>query len=128
MQTAEYGLSNDSPLLRSFNGPGKWSVAIKRLMGARGVVELDVFGEDPKKMGVAENDDLVETIPPDRSDHTFGARILPGRTWCGDHFFDFHVFEAIPEDAPVDAIAITDQVLWCFVEWECFDKLLRRPC
>ena len=63
MQTTEDRLGHDSAMLRSFNGPGKWSVVIKRLMRARGVVVLDVLGEDPNQVGLAENDDLVETIP-----------------------------------------------------------------
>ena len=63
MQTTEYGLGKNSPPLRTFNGSRKWGVVIKRLMRARGVVVLDVFGENPNQVGLAENDDLVEAVP-----------------------------------------------------------------
>jgi hypothetical protein len=34
-------------------------------------------------MHLAQDNDVVHTLTPDRSDQPFGKAILPGRGWCG---------------------------------------------
>ena len=65
MQSTKDRLGNDSALLRGFDAPRYWSVVIKRLMRARGVVIVDVVGEDPSQVRFAENDDMVEAFTAD---------------------------------------------------------------
>ena len=91
MQSTKDPLGNDSALLRGFDAPRYWSVVIKRLMRARGVVVVDVFGEDPSQVRFAEKDETVEAFTADRSDHPFSERVLPGRTWRDHDFLDSHV-------------------------------------
>src|SRR6476469_10038345 len=45
-----------------------------------------IFGtrfEYPAQMRLAQNNDVVHPLTPDRSDQPFGKTILPGRSWCG---------------------------------------------
>jgi hypothetical protein len=37
---------------------------------------------------LAQDDHVVETLPADRADHTFGLRILPGVSGSNEHFLD----------------------------------------
>lgn len=128
MQSTKDRLGNDSALLRGFDAPRYWSVVIKRLMRARGVVVVDVFGEDPSQVRFAEKDDMIEAFTADRSDHPLSERVLPGRTWRDHDFLDSHVLEPLLEAVAVDAIAITDQMLRSLVEGEGLDDLLCGPC
>jgi hypothetical protein len=34
-------------------------------------------------MHLAQDNDVVHTLTPDRSDQPFGKAVLPGRSWCG---------------------------------------------
>lgn len=63
MQSTKHGLGNDSALLGMFDAPRYGSVVIQRLMRARGVIVVEVFGEDPNQVRFIENDDVVETFP-----------------------------------------------------------------
>jgi hypothetical protein len=40
---------------------------------------MSVRFQNPSEMRLAQNDDVVQTITPDRSDQPFGKAILPGR-------------------------------------------------
>jgi hypothetical protein len=45
------------------------------------VVIFGVRFEYPAQMRLAQNNDVVHTLTPDRSDQPFGKAILPGRSW-----------------------------------------------
>ena len=128
MQSTKDRLGNDSALLRGFDAPRYWSVVIKRLMRARGVVVVDVFGEDPSQVRFAENDDMVEEFTADRSDHPLSERVLPERTWRNHDFLGSHVLESLLETVAVETIVITDQIRRSLVEGEGLDDLLCGPC
>jgi hypothetical protein len=34
-------------------------------------------------MDLAQDNDVVQTLTPDRSDQPFDKAVLPGRGWCG---------------------------------------------
>jgi len=79
-------------------------------------------------MRFAQHDDVMEAFPPNRADHTFSVRVLPGRSWRDQDLSDGQVLEPVPEIAAVDRILIPNQVLgFAAVSGERFDNLLRRP-
>jgi hypothetical protein len=41
-------------------------------------------------MRLAQDNDVVRTLTPDRSDQPLGKTILPGRGWCGRLVPDAH--------------------------------------
>jgi hypothetical protein len=61
-------------------------------------------------MHLAQDNDVVHTLTPDRSDQPFGKAILPGRGWCGRLVPDTHGAQSACDDAAVDPVAITDEV------------------
>ena len=47
-------------------------------MSSDAVVVMSVRFQNLAEMRLAQNDDVVQTITPDRSDQPFGKAILPG--------------------------------------------------
>src|SRR6201997_2358014 len=62
-------------------------------------------------MRLAQHNDLVHTFTPDRSDQPFGKSILPGRRWCNGPIPDAHGAQSARDDAAIDPVAITDEVV-----------------
>ena len=62
-------------------------------------------------MHLAQDNDVVHTLTPDRSDQPFGNAILPGRGWCGRLVPDAHGAQSARDDAAIDPVAIADEVV-----------------
>ena len=58
---------------------------------------------------------------------SFGKAIPPRRSRRNRLIADAHGPQSPPDNATVDAVAITDQIAWRFVPGKCFDNLLRNP-
>ncbi len=78
-------------------------------------------------MGFVEYDDMFETLSADTADQAFNVRILPGRSWRRDNFFDAHVLDALAELHTVDAVAVSDQEARRVAIRKGFDDLLGSP-
>jgi hypothetical protein len=111
VESAEDGLDDDSALLGRLDAPLQRGVVRERLMRARGVVVVEVFGEDPDQVGLAEHDDVVEALSADRANDSLDERVLPKRPWRDHDLFDSQVPETLLEVASVGSIPITDQIL-----------------
>src|SRR3984893_13890733 len=61
-------------------------------------------------MSLAQDNDVVLTFTPDRSDQPFRKAILPGRGWCGRLVPDPHGAQSARHEAAINPIAITDHV------------------
>src|ERR1700682_3574658 len=61
-------------------------------------------------MRFAPDDDMMETLTPDRSDQPFGKAVLPGRGWCGRLVPDTHGTQSACDDGIIDPIAVPDHV------------------
>ncbi len=78
-------------------------------------------------MAFAQDDDMVETFAPDRTDDALDVRRLPGRARRGEHFRDSHASQAFPCGAPIYAVAIADHVARCCIPWKGLGDLLGDP-
>ncbi len=78
-------------------------------------------------MCLAQDDDVVHTLAPDRSDQPFGKAILPRRGWCGRLVPDAHGAQSARDDGAIDAIPITDEVARSLIPGECLGYLARNP-
>jgi hypothetical protein len=57
-------------------------------------------------VAVAEDDNVVETVAPDRADQAFGERILPRAVRCREDFVDVHALHAVPKVLAVDLVTV----------------------
>jgi len=72
------------------------------------VVIAGVSLQDPAQMRLAQDDDMVDALAPDRSDQSFGKTVLPRRRWC-DGFVPYaHGVQSACDDGAIDAIPIAD--------------------
>ena len=79
-------------------------------------------------MGLAEDDEMVQTLTPDRSDQPFSKGILPRRGWCGRPVPDAHGAQCSCDDAAIDPVAIADEVVRSLIPRKCLGYLTCNPC
>ena len=78
-------------------------------------------------MDLAQDNDVVQTLTPDRSDQPFDKAVLPGRGWCGWLVPDAHGSQSARDDAAIDPVAIADEVARSFIPGKCLRYLTSNP-
>jgi hypothetical protein len=91
------------------------------------VVIGDVGCDDAAEVSLAEHDEVVETLPPDRADQPFEVSVLPRRSRSRRPVTDANALEASGNDLTIDCITISDQVAWSFSPRKCFGDLPSDP-
>jgi hypothetical protein len=61
-------------------------------------------------MCLAEDNDVVQALAPDRSDQPLGKAILPRRGWCNWLISDAHGAKSACDNSAVDPIAVPDHI------------------
>src|SRR6266436_6718996 len=79
------------------------------------------------QMHLAQDNDVVYTLTPDRSDQPFGKAVLPGRGWRGRLVPDAHGAQSACDDAAIDPIPIADEVFWGIIPRKRLGHLTRNP-
>src|SRR5215203_4505812 len=74
------------------------------------IVIASICSQDVAQMRLAQDDDMVHTLAPDRSDQPFGKAILPRRGGCRRLVPDAHGAHSACDDGAVDLIPITDEI------------------
>src|SRR6266852_4781649 len=80
-------------------------------MRSDAIVMVGVGFQGPTQMQLAQDNDVVHTLTPDRSDQPFGKTILPRRGWCGRLVPDAHGAQSARDDAAIDPVPIADEVV-----------------
>jgi hypothetical protein len=75
-------------------------------------------------MRLAQDDKMIHTLAPDRSDQPFGEAVLPRRGWCSGLVPDTHGTQSARDDGAVDPISIANEVLRGVIPRKC---LARNP-
>src|ERR1700682_6554218 len=80
-------------------------------MRSDAIIIVGVGFQDPTHMHLAQDNDVVHALTPDRPDQPFGKAILPGRGWCGRLVPDAHGAQSACDDAAIDLVPIADEVV-----------------
>ena len=107
MQATDFGNRDDGPGSRGLDWPPVGRVLDEREMRTRLAVVREVAGQDPSQVSFAQDENMIEAFPPDRTDQPFREGILPRAVWGGDDFLDAHAPYAAPKLLAVDGITIT---------------------
>src|ERR1700730_13524905 len=91
------------------------------------VVIASIGSQDSAQMHLAQDNDVVHTFTPDRSDQPFGKAILPRRGWCGRLVPNAHGAQSARDDAAIDPVAIADQVARSLIPGKCLRYLTCNP-
>src|SRR6202051_2868835 len=78
-------------------------------------------------MRLAQDNDVVHTLTPDRSDQPFGKAVLPRRGRCGRLVPDAHGTRSARDAAAIDPVAIADQVARGLIPRKCLRDLTCNP-
>jgi|ERR1700730_16942496 hypothetical protein len=95
-------------------------VFVERPMSPQRIVVGSILRQNPTQVRFTQNDYMVDTLAPDRSDQPFGEAVLPRRGWGDGLVTDAHGAHSTCEDGAVEAIPIADQVVRGLIPWECF--------
>jgi hypothetical protein len=79
------------------------------------------------QMRLAQDNDVVHTLTPDRSDQPFGKAVLPRRGRCNRLVPDAHGAHSACDDRTVDAIPVPDHVARSLVPGKCLRDLTCNP-
>src|SRR6202011_4518112 len=85
-------------------------VLVDRKVRASLVLVGRVRAQQRTKMPLAEHDNVVKTLPPDRTDRPFTISVLPRRSRRGCPIPNTHRPKAADEDVAVDGVAVTNDV------------------
>src|ERR1700730_5693554 len=96
-------------------------------MSSDAVVIVRIRSQDSAQMHLAQGNDVVRTLTPDRSDQPLGKTILPGRGWCGRLVPDAHGAQSARDAGTIYAILIPDEVFWDSIPREGLRYLTRNP-
>ena len=75
------------------------------------VIIVGVTFQSSAQMRLAEDNDVVQTLTPDRSDQPFGKAVLPRRGWCGRLVPDAHRAQSARDNTAIDPVPIADEVV-----------------
>src|SRR5471030_343705 len=79
-------------------------------MRSDAIIIVGLGFQDPTQMHLAQDNDVVHTLTPDRSDQPFENAILPRRGRCGRLVPNAHGTQSACDDRAVDPIAVSDHV------------------
>src|ERR1700681_4521576 len=91
------------------------------------VVITSIGSQNLAQMRLAQDDEMVNTLAPDRSDQPFGKAILPRRGWCSRLVPNTHGAQSARDDAAIDPVAIADQVARGLIPRKCLRDLACNP-
>jgi hypothetical protein len=102
-------------------------ILVQGSMRSDASIIVGVGFQDPTQMDLAQDNDVVRTLTPDRSDQPFDKAVLPGRGWCGWLVLDTHGSQSACDDAVIDPVAIADEVARSFIPGKCLRYLTSNP-
>src|ERR1700723_3129927 len=91
------------------------------------IIIVGVGFQDPTQMDLAQDNDVVGTLTPDRADQPFDKAVLPWRGWCGWLVPNPHGAQSARDDAAIDPVAIADEVARSFIPGKCLCYLTSNP-
>src|SRR6202049_857147 len=85
-------------------------VLVDQKVRAGRVIIARVRSQQMAKMPLAEHDNVVKTLPPDRTDRPFAISVLPRRSRGGWPIPNAYSSKSSDEDVAVDGVAVTNDV------------------
>src|SRR5947209_20059385 len=78
-------------------------------------------------MTLTEDDDVIQTFSPDRTDKTLSVRVLPRRSRRSDDLRDPHRSNAMTECRTIGFVSVPQQIARCRVPGTGLGHLARKP-
>jgi hypothetical protein len=91
------------------------------------VIVREVAGQDAAQVAFAQDEDVIQTLAPDRANEPLREGVLPRVVGRGQHFPDTHALHSVPERVTIDAVAIAEKIGGSGVVGERLHDLLGGP-
>src|SRR6267378_1312525 len=127
VEATDFANRDDPAECRPLNWPAVGCILIEREVSARPVIVGEVAGQDAAQVSFAEDEDVIQTLAPDRADEPLRIGILPRALRRRQDFTDAHALQALPEHVTVDGVATAEEIRWGGVVREGVHDLLDRP-
>jgi hypothetical protein len=127
VQAADFGKLHDPPRRGKLDRPEVGCVLVEREVGTRLMVVSGVSGQDAAEVTIAEDENVIQALAPDRADEPFREGILPRALRRRKHLLDPHALQAAPKWLTVDAIAVAEEIGRRGLVWKGIHDLLSGP-
>jgi hypothetical protein len=87
----------------------------------------EVAGQDAAGVSLAEDEDMIQALAPDRADEPLRERVLPRAARRRENLLDPHALHAAAKLLTIDLVAITQEIGWRGLVREGVHDLLGGP-
>jgi hypothetical protein len=110
MQASDFADGHDLAQLRRLDRPQIRCILGEGKVGSGAVGIREIARQDATQVALAQDDDVVEAVAPDRPDQAFGEGILPRAPGSREDFSDLHALHALAERVSVNRVAIAKKI------------------
>jgi hypothetical protein len=110
VEATDFANREDPAEFRPLNSPAVGRILVEREVSTRPVVVREVASQGAAQMSFAKDEDVIQTLAPDRADQPLREGVLPWAVRRRQDFTDAHALHALPEHVPVDRVAIAEEV------------------
>src|SRR3984893_13171361 len=125
MKSAEYRVRTDDS--SALNRARDWCILVQGSMSSDAVVIVRIRSQDSAQMHLAQDNDVVHTFTPDRSDQPFSKAILPRRSGCDRLVPNDPEARSARDETAMDPVASADEVVRSLIPWKCLRYLTCSP-
>src|SRR5947208_1414597 len=90
----------------------QWGILVQRQVRSSLIVVGRVTAKQMAQMLLAEDNDVIKAVPPDRADQPFAVAVLPWRSRGGRPIADAHRAKPPEEHRAICAVSIANKVAW----------------
>ena len=123
MQSAHFRNGNDLPPPGRLHWPGVGAIHVQGQMRPPAMVIAKVSGEEAPQVVLAEDDQLIQTLPPNAPDDALRIGILPRTPRRSEHLRHAQAGEAPLKDVAIHRIAVPEEIPGRRVPWEGLNQL-----
>ena len=110
MQAPDFGNLDDPAELRWLDWASVGGIFVERKVSSRPVIVRDVAGQDAAQVRFTKDEDMIQTLAPDRADEPLREGVLPRTVRRRQDFTDSHALHSLPERGTVDAVVIAEEI------------------
>src|SRR5260370_29664955 len=106
VEATDFANRDDPAEFRPLNSPAVGRILVEREVSTRPVVVREVASQGAAQLSFAKDEDVIQTLTPDRADEPLREGVLPRAVGRREDFTDAHALHALPEHVTVDRAAI----------------------
>jgi hypothetical protein len=110
MQTTDLGDRDDRAALRQLDWATVGGVLVERQMCASLMVIREVADQDAAQVPFTEDENVIQTLPSDRTDEALREGILPWALGGREDFLDPQALHAAPKLLAVDLVVVVEEM------------------